>query len=151
MMGALPITALRSFLIPLAGGFMRRFVFLTVICSLLGLIAMPAFAGDSAAKVAKKTRTVIGMVKSADATSVTISVVKKKGEKVKDRTIKITKETTITVDGKAATLAALTSGVSVKITLSHGHTDQIDVTTTTTDPTDPTPTKPAPTPTTPKS
>lgn len=107
---------------------MRRFGLLVVICSLISFIAMPASAKGLGA-IKKGTRTVIGMVKTADANSVTISVVKKKGTGTHDRSIKITKETTITVDGKAATLAALVPGVSVKITLSHGHTDQIDVTT----------------------
>jgi hypothetical protein len=117
---------------------MRRFGFLVVICTLLSFIAIPASAQSVAKGKAKGTHTVIGMVKSIDADSITISVVKKKGTNVKNRTIKLTKETTFTVDGKAATIAAVTAGESVKITLSHGHTDQVDVTTksTTTSTTD---------------
>jgi hypothetical protein len=106
---------------------MRRIGFLVVIFSLLGFIAMPV-----SAKVPGKVKgahTVIGMVKSIDSSSITISVVKKKGSDVKNRTIKLTSETTFTVDGKAATIAAVTPGESVKISLSHGHTDQVDVTT----------------------
>ena len=107
---------------------MRPYVFVAVIFSLLGFIAMPVSAAGLG-KIEKGTRTVIGMVKAVGADSITISVVKKKGTNVKDRTIKITKETTFTVNGKAATIAAVTAGESVKITLSHGHTDQVDVTT----------------------
>jgi len=128
---------------------MRRFAFLAVIFSLLGFIAMPVSAARLG-KIKKGARTVIGMVKTVDADSITISVVKKKGTTVKNRTIKITNETTFTVNGKAATIAAVTTGESVKITLSHGHTDQVDVTTkqdtTTTDSTTTTPSTSTPAP-----
>lgn len=105
---------------------MRRAI--PAIALLLGLtLALPAQA-----RVRKgHDRTVYGMLESVDSAGkfITISVLNKKTNEMKNHRIKIGSSTKVLVNGQDASLSALKLGQGVTIEVTHGLASQIQATT----------------------
>jgi hypothetical protein len=90
-------------------------------------------AGPATQPAAKKKlapggeRTIHGMVAGVDGRVLRISVLRKKSE-LKERRIRTSKATSITLNEKSVALSALKAGENVTIKLTHGVATQIDAT-----------------------
>jgi hypothetical protein len=97
---------------------------LAVVALLLGL-ALPSAAQAGVRK--GHDRTVYGLLESVDSAGkyITISVLNKKTNEMKNHRIKIDSNTKVLLNGQEAALSALPLGQSLTIAVSHGKAVQI--------------------------
>ena len=107
---------------------MRQFVVVPVlVMSLMVAPAALAAGKKPTTRPAGGNRTIQGMVQSVEKNTLTISILKKKGE-LKEHKVRVRKGTVVTLNGSPVALADLKAGENVTVHLTHGAAKDIAAT-----------------------